>query len=195
MKVLLLQDVDNLGLAGSIVKVANGYGRNYLIPQQMAVLATVGAIKQAESVRKAGELRRAREKGEAEAIAGQIEGTLLVFHRRAGDQNKLYGSVTASEIAQAINEKFGFEIDKRKIALPEPIRVLGEWDVSIKLMIEVSASVHVVVIKEGQVYQPESKVEETTATDGPLPEADVTPEAEPVSDVEPQLETAEPATV
>jgi large subunit ribosomal protein L9 len=185
MKVLLLQDVDNLGLAGNIVKVANGYGRNYLIPQQLAVLATAGAIKQAESVRKAGELRRAREKGEAEAIAGQIEGTLLVFHRRAGDQDKLYGSVTANDIAQGLNEKFGFEIDKRKIALPEPIRVLGEWDVSVKLMIEVSASVHVVVIKEGQVYQPQSKTE--AVADSPLPEAEATPEAEA------QLEPAEAA--
>ncbi|MFQ5577463.1 MAG: 50S ribosomal protein L9, partial [Anaerolineae bacterium] len=86
MKVLLLQDVDNLGLAGEVAKVANGYGRNYLIPQNLAVLATPGALKQAKNIRQAGELQRAREKADAEAIKNQIEGTTLVFERRAGER-------------------------------------------------------------------------------------------------------------
>lgn len=154
MKVLLLQDVDNLGLAGEVAKVANGYGRNYLIPQGLATLATSGALRQAESIRKVGELQRAREKEDALAIANQINGAVLVFERRAGERDKLYGSVTATEISQALNDKFGLDIHKRKIALPEPIRTLGEWDLSIKLMIEVSASVKVVVINEGEVYDP-----------------------------------------
>ncbi|OQY32462.1 MAG: 50S ribosomal protein L9 [Anaerolineaceae bacterium 4572_5.2] len=150
MKVLLLQDVDNLGLAGDVVKVANGYGRNYLLPQEMAALATSGALKQAQSIRNAGELTRAQEKSDAEAIANQLKGAVLAFERRAGVQDKLYGSVTANDIVQALNDKFGLEIDKRKVSLPEPIRTLGQWDVIIKLMIEVSASVKVVVIQEGE---------------------------------------------
>jgi len=150
MKVLLLQDVDNLGLAGEVAKVANGYGRNYLLPQQLAVLATPSALKQAETIRKAGELQRAREKADAEAIKNQIEGAVLTFERRAGERDKLYGSVTAADIAETLNRKFGLDIHRRKIALPEPIRTLGEWDVPVKLMIEVSATVQVVVLNEGQ---------------------------------------------
>jgi len=150
MKVLLLQDVDNLGLAGDVVKVANGYGRNYLLPQEVATLATASALKQAQAIRKAGELTRAQEKSDAEAIANQLKGAVLVFERRAGTQDKLYGSVTANDIVQALNDKFGLEIDKRKVSLPEPIRSLGQWDVTIKLMIEVSASVKVVVVQEGE---------------------------------------------
>ncbi len=150
MKVLLLQDVDKLGLAGDVVKVANGYGRNYLIPQKIATLATASALKQAQAIRKAGELTRAREKSDAEAIANQLKNAVLVFERRAGTQDKLYGSVTANDIVQALNDKFGLKIDKRKVSLPEPIRSLGQWDVSIKLMIEVSALVKVVVVQEGK---------------------------------------------
>jgi len=154
MKVLLLQDVDNLGLAGDVAEVANGYGRNYLIPQKLAVLATPSALKQAEAIRRAGEARRAREKADAEAIKGQIDGALLVFERRAGERDKLYGSVTAQDIANALNEKFGLDIHKRKVILPEPIRSLGEWDIPVRLMVEVSATVHVAVIKEGETYVP-----------------------------------------
>lgn len=149
MKVLLLQDVDNLGMAGDVAKVAAGYGRNFLIPQNMAVLATTNALKQSETIRKAGELRRAQEKEDALAILNQINGKVVVFERKAGDQNKLYGSVTASDIVAIINEKFGLEINKRKIALPEPIRTLGQYDITVKLMIEVSAIVKVHVIGEG----------------------------------------------
>ena len=154
MKVLLLQDVDNLGLAGDVAEVANGYGRNYLIPQKLAVLATPSALRQAEAVRRAGEAQRARQKADAEAIKGQIDGALLVFERRAGERDKLYGSVTAQDIANALNEKFGLDIHKRKVVLPEPIRSLGEWDIPIRLMVEVSATVHVVVIQEGETYTP-----------------------------------------
>lgn len=154
MKVLLLQDVDNLGLAGEVAKVAPGFGRNYLLPQQLAVLASPSALRQAEAIRRAGELQRARERDDALAIAGQIGDALLIFERRAGEGEKLYGSVTVGDITDALQKKFGLEINKRKIALPEPIRTLGEWDVTIKLMVEVSTTVKVVVIKEGQTYAP-----------------------------------------
>ena len=163
MKVLLLQDVDNLGLAGSVANVANGYGRNYLLPQGLAVLATRNALKQAEAIRKAGELRRAQEKEDALAIANQINGAVLVFERRAGERDKLYGSVTVGDIADAINEKFGLDINKRKISLPEPIRSLGEYEIAVKLMIEVTAHVKVVVINEGETYDPNAVAAETEA--------------------------------
>ncbi len=179
MKVLLLQDVDNLGLAGEVAKVANGYGRNYLLPQGLAMLATPGALRQAETIRQAGELQRAREKEDALAIANQINGAVLVFERRAGERDKLYGSVTATEISQALNDKFGLDIHKRKIALPEPIRTLGEWDLSIKLMIEVSAFVKVVVVNEGEVYAPATAEE---------PAAEVEAEAETEAEAVPAAE-------
>jgi large subunit ribosomal protein L9 len=154
MQVLLIEDVDNLGLAGDAVNVRPGYARNYLIPQRLAMLATAGAMKQAESIRKAGEARRAREKADAEAIVGQIQDVLLVFERRAGDRGQLYGSVTVSDIAEALSDKAGLEIDRRKIRLPEPLRTLGEWDVEVRLMVEVSTSIHVAVIQEGETYVP-----------------------------------------
>jgi large subunit ribosomal protein L9 len=150
MKVLLLEDVDNLGLAGEVANVAPGYGRNYLIPQNLATLATRGALKQAESIRKTGELRRAQEKADAEAIANQIRGQTLVFERRVGERDRLYGSVTTTDIAKAIMDKIGLDIDKRKIRMAEPIRTVGQWNVPIRLMIEVTAEVKVIVIGEGQ---------------------------------------------
>jgi len=165
MQVLLLEDVDNLGLAGDITKVAPGYGRNYLIPQKLAILATPGAVKQADAIRKAGELRRAREKTDAEAIANQISDQVFVFERRAGDRGQLYGSVTAAEIASAITDKFGIDIDRRKIRLPEPIRALGEWDVPIRLMVEVSTNIRVVVIGEGEVYKLPGEMQEAAKKD------------------------------
>src|SRR6185503_13464569 len=124
--VLLIQDVDNLGYAGDVKQVANGYGRNYLIPQSMAVLATPGALKQAETIRKSGEKKRAQERSDAQAIANQLAGLKLVFERRAGETGKLYGSVTSADIAEAIKTRIDLEVDKRKVALPEPIRQLGE---------------------------------------------------------------------
>ncbi|MEM7032135.1 MAG: 50S ribosomal protein L9 [Chloroflexota bacterium] len=163
MQVLLLEDVDNLGLAGDVAKVAPGFGRNYLIPQKMAILATPGALKRAEAVRKAGELRRAQEKSDAEAIVGQIEGQVLIFERRSGERGQLYGSVTVAEIADVINEKFDIDIDRRKIRLPEPIRSIGEYDVAIRLMVEVTTTVHVVVLNEGETYNPNAAAEAEAA--------------------------------
>lgn len=178
MKVLLLQDVDNLGLAGTVAEVANGYGRNYLLPQGLAVLATRNALKQAEAIRKAGELRRAQEKEDALAIANQINGAVLVFERRAGERDKLYGSVTVGDIADAINEKFGLEINKRKISLPEPIRALGEYEIAVKLMIEVTANIKVVVINEGETYDPDAVAAEPEATEAEAEETPVVEAAE-----------------
>jgi large subunit ribosomal protein L9 len=153
MKVLLIEDVDNLGYAGDVKKVADGYGRNYLIPQRMAVLATPGALKQADTIRKAAEKRRTQETDDAKAIANQLAGLELVFERRAGDMGKLYGSVTSGDIAQAIEEKTEIAVDKRKVALPEPIRTLGEQEVEIKLMIDVKTSIKVEVLPLGGIIE------------------------------------------
>jgi large subunit ribosomal protein L9 len=155
MRVLLIEDVDNLGYAGDVKRVADGFGRNYLIPQRLAVLATPGALKQAETIRKAAEKRRAQETEDARAIAGQLEGLALLFERRAGETGKLYGSVTSSDIAEAIKEKIAIEIDRRKVALPEPIRSLGSQEVSIKLMIDVTARIKVDVLPLGGILERE----------------------------------------
>lgn len=162
MKVLLIQDVDNLGYAGDVKKVADGFGRNYLIPRSMAVLATPGALKQAETIRKAAEKRRAHEMADAQAMANQLAGLELFYERRAGETGKLYGSVTSTDIADGIKAKSGLEIDKRKVALPEPIRQLGEQEVTIKLMIDVATTIKVHVLPEGGILERErlSKAEE-----------------------------------
>ncbi len=203
MKVLLIEDVDNLGYAGDVKKVANGYGRNYLIPQQLAVLATPGALRQAETIRKAAEKRRAQEMEDAKAIAAQLVGLELVFERRAGEMGKLYGSVTSGDIAQAIDDKVQIPIDKRKIALPEPIRVLGVQDVPIKLMIDLKTEIKVEVLPLGGILErsrlAEAEVENAEAVETvageEASEAEVVEEA-PIAeaaDEAPQAEVAEAA--
>ena len=157
MKVLLLEDVDNLGLAGSIVAAADGYARNYLFPRKLAKPATAGAVKEAEQIRKAGERKRAKLKGAAEELASQVEATSLTFTARAGETGKLYGSITTAEIAEALGEKLGQEIDKRKIA-SEPLRQLGETIVDLHLMAGVTAKLKVTI--EEEVEETESEVEE-----------------------------------
>lgn len=159
MQVLLLQDVDNLGYAGDVKKVADGYGRNFLIPQRLAVIATPGALKQAETIRKAAEKRRAREMEDAKAIANQITNVELLFERRAGETGKLYGSVTSGDIAEALKEKTSLEIDRRKIAVPEPIRSLGEQEVQVKLMMDVTTTIKVVVLPMGGILERERLTE------------------------------------
>ncbi len=153
MQVLLIKDVDNLGYAGDVKKVANGFGRNYLIPQKMAILATPGALKQAETVREIGERRRAQEMEDAKAIANQIKDLVLVFERRSGEMGKLYGSVTPKDIAEKIKEDLGINLDKRKIALAEPIRQLGMHNVTIKVVIDLSVDIKVEVLTEGGIVE------------------------------------------
>jgi large subunit ribosomal protein L9 len=159
MEVLLIKDVDNLGYAGDVKNVANGYGRNYLLPQGMAVLATTGALKQAETIRRAAEKQRAREMEDAKAIVNQLEGLNLLFERRAGETGKLYGSVTSADIAEAIAEQTGINLDKRKVALPEPVRNLGKQDVLIKLMIDLSTSISMEVLPVGGILERERLTE------------------------------------
>lgn len=150
MKVLLLKDVPELGEAGGVFAVAGGYARNYLMPRGMAVLATKGAMKQAEEIKQSALRRRARERSSAEAQAQMIMGKKLVFTANAGENDRLYGSVTVAEIAEKLGQAVGFEVDRRRIELEHPIRDLGVFDLSIRMMPEVHANFQVAVVREGE---------------------------------------------
>jgi large subunit ribosomal protein L9 len=147
MEVILKEDVNNLGHRGEVVKVANGYGRNYLLPQKLAIEATAANKAVIEQMKQSAIRRSAREKTEAEAQVGQLDQVALTFERRVGENEHIFGSVTASEIAQEL-ERQGFTIDRRKIQLDQPLRQLGEFHVPVKLHREVTAHVKVTVKAE-----------------------------------------------
>jgi large subunit ribosomal protein L9 len=148
MEVILRQHVDNLGRRGEIVKVADGYARNYLLPKKLALKATAGNKQHVERERKIFEAREAEERGQAETLAARLAALTISIARRVGDTEQLYGSVTASDIADFLKEK-GFEVDRRKLILPEPIKALGEHAVPLKLHREVTVPLKVHVVKEG----------------------------------------------
>lgn len=149
MEVILRDHVEKLGKRGEIVKVSDGYARNYLLPRKLALPATDGNRKHVERERKIMETREAEEKSQAEAIASRLSTIDITIARRVGETEQLYGSVTATDIAEFLKTK-GFEIDRRKLILPEPIKTLGEHDVPLKLHREVSAPLKVKVVKEGE---------------------------------------------
>ena len=152
MKVLLLDDVHNLGDAGDVVKVADGYGRNYLLRRGLAKLASEGAVHEADQIRKSAERKRDREQAEAKDLAKRIEGLTLTFQARAGEKGKLYGSITSGDLAEALERELGEEIDRRKI-VSDPLRQVGEHVVQVRLMSEVSATIKVVIEPEGGVQE------------------------------------------
>ncbi len=148
MEVILREHIDNLGRRGEIVKVADGYARNYLLPRKLALLATEGNKKQIERERAKLEVREADEKRVAEAMAERMANLEVLIARKVGETEALYGSVTTSDIAEALAGK-GFDIDRRKMLLPEPIKKLGDFDIPIRLQREVIATVKVRVVAEG----------------------------------------------
>jgi large subunit ribosomal protein L9 len=148
MEVILREHVDNLGKRGEIVKVADGYARNYLLPRKLALPATAGNRKHVERERKIMETREAGEKSSAEAIASRLSLIDIAIARRVGDTDQLYGSVTTGDIADFLKTK-GFEIDRRKLILAEAIKTLGEYNVPLKLHREVTVPLKVKVVKEG----------------------------------------------
>ena len=148
MEVILREHVDNLGERGEIVKVADGYARNYLLPRKLALPATDGNRKHVERERKIMEMREAEEKSGAEAIASRLATVDISIARRVGDTEQLYGSVTSADIVDYLKAK-GFEVDRRKLILPEPIKAIGEYDVPLKLHREVTLPLKVKVVKEG----------------------------------------------
>ena len=137
MEVILREHVDNLGKRGEIVKVADGYARNFLLPRKLALPATEGNKKHVERERKIMELRESDEKQGAEALAARLTTIEISIARRVGETEQLYGSVTAADIAEFLKGK-GFEIDRRKLILPEPIKTIGEHTVPLKLHREVT---------------------------------------------------------
>jgi large subunit ribosomal protein L9 len=147
MEVILKEDVDKLGSRGDVVKVAEGYGRNYLLPKKLAIEATKQNKTVIEQMKVSALRRAAKEKSGAEALAKLLEGAFVTFVRRSGDHDQLFGSVTSSEIAAAL-EKKGFEIDRRKLVLEHPIKTVGEFTVELHLHKDVRASIKVVVEKE-----------------------------------------------
>jgi large subunit ribosomal protein L9 len=148
MEVILREHVDNLGKRGEIVKVADGYARNFLLPRKLALPATDGNRKHVERERKIVEGREAAEKVQAEAIAARLNMIDITITRRVGETDQLYGSVTAVDIADFLKGK-GFEIDRRKLILPEPIKAIGEHTVPLKLHREVTVPLKIRVAKEG----------------------------------------------
>jgi large subunit ribosomal protein L9 len=148
MEVILREHVDNLGRRGEIVKVAAGYARNYLLPRKLALPVTEGNKKHVERERKIMEMREAEEKGQAEAMSARLALIEISIARRVGETDQLYGSVTAVDIADFLKSK-GFEIDRRKLILPEPIKTLGDHNVPLKLHREVTVPLVVKVVKEG----------------------------------------------
>jgi large subunit ribosomal protein L9 len=148
MEVILREHVDNLGRRGEIVKVADGYARNYLLPRKLALLATEGNKKQIERERARLEAQEAEEKKIAEAIAERLAAVEIAIARRVGETDALYGSVTAADIVEVLAGK-GFDIDRRKLQLPEPIKKIGDFDVPVKLQRDVVAVLKVKVVAEG----------------------------------------------
>ncbi len=162
MKVLLLKDVYKLGRAGEVKKVADGYGRNYLIPQGLAVLATPGALKQAERIRKQAELRRAQLNQEFGGVSEQLAEMVLTFPVKASEMGKLFGSVTAQQIAEAINEKLGLSLSRKQVEV-QPIRNLGEFKVPVRLTMDLVPQVTVIVHREGESPFAEAEAEAAEA--------------------------------
>jgi large subunit ribosomal protein L9 len=147
MEVILKEDISNLGQRGDVVKVADGYGRNYLLPKKLALQATA-ANKAVIGQMKASALRKsAKEKSEAEALVGQLNNVALVFERKVGENDHLFGSVTSADIAAQLEQK-GFDIDRRKVQLDEPLRQIGEFHIPVKLHREVTA--HIAVTVKGE---------------------------------------------
>jgi large subunit ribosomal protein L9 len=149
MEVILRDHVEHLGRRGEIVKVADGYARNYLLPRKLALPATDANRKWVERERKIAEVRDLEERGAAEAIASRLSALDVTIERKVGESDQLYGSVTNADIAEALAKK-GFEIDRRKILLPDPIKSLGESSVPVKLHRDVTAQLRVTVAKEGE---------------------------------------------
>src|SRR3989441_3422268 len=147
MEVILKEDVTKLGSRGDVVKVADGFGRNYLLPRKLAIEASAGNKTVIEQMKAAAVRRSAKEKAQAEELSKQFDGLSVSFTRRSGEHDQLFGSVTSGDIAESLSKK-GFDIDRRKIQLHEPLKTLGEFTVPIKLHRDVTTHLKVVIEKE-----------------------------------------------
>jgi large subunit ribosomal protein L9 len=188
MDVLLCEDVDNLGQRGQVVRVRVGYGRNYLLPQKLAINATAGNKRMIEEQKRVLAKRENRERQSAQGESDKLNGLELRFDRRVGDHGILFGSVTALDIVEALKEQ-GYTVERRRIALKEPIKEVGDYDVMIKLHREVTPLVKVLVRKEGAVdavaAPEEAPVADSTPVDETATDETVTAETPEAADSEP----------
>jgi len=148
MKVLLIKDVYKLGHAGDVKKVADGYGRNFLLPQGLAVLATAGALRQVEKIRTEATKRRAVLNQEMQAVAEVLKDLAVSFAAKAGETGKLYGSITTQQIAEAIQAKTGIEIKRQQIEC-QPLRTLGQFSAHLRLTVDLVPEIKVYIYREG----------------------------------------------
>ncbi|MGB0035592.1 MAG: 50S ribosomal protein L9 [Candidatus Acidiferrales bacterium] len=148
MQIILQEDVEKLGTRGEVVQVAEGYARNFLLPRKLGLEATPGNMKRLEKMRAAFAKKEATEKGAAEKLAELLAGVSLTLSRKAGENDQLFGSVTSGDVADALAAQ-GYNVEKRKITLADPIKLVGEYQIPIKLHREVTASVKLTVQKEG----------------------------------------------
>jgi len=172
MKVLLIKDVYKLGHAGEIKKVADGFGRNYLLPQSMAVLATPGALKQSEKIKAEATKRRAILNNEMESVSTVVAGVALAFPMKAGETGKLYGSITTQQIVEALKAKTGVEIKRQQIEL-QPIRSLGEFVAHVRLTVDLIPEIKVIAYREGDaspIAEAQTPAQEPTPTQEPAAE-------------------------
>jgi large subunit ribosomal protein L9 len=194
MKVLLLEDVYKLGRAGDVKRVADGYGRNYLLPQGLAVLATPGALKQAEEIRTVAAARRTVLNEEMSDVAEKISEVVLTFPAKASETGKLYGSITTQMIADALSQAVGVQIERRQID-SQPLRSLGEHKVDVRLTIDLVPEVSVIVHREGESpalpgKEEAEEAEEPEEEAAEMAETSEEPESEQPEESEPQV-TAE----
>ena len=166
MKVLLIKDVYKLGRAGDIKKVADGYGRNYLLTQGLAMIATPGALKQAEKIRSQAEILRTGLNSELKDLASHINGVVLTFSAKAGETGKLYGSITTQDVATAIQEKTRYEVKKAQVDM-QPIRNLGEFTAHVRLTIDLVPEVKIMVHREGEAVEEDETPAETKQAETP----------------------------
>ena len=177
MKVLLIKDVYKLGRAGDVKRVADGYGRNFLIPQSFAVLATPGALKQVEKIRKQAAEKRALLNNEMSAVADKLASLSLTFAAKAGETGKLYGSITSQDLVDSIKAKSGIEIKKQQVDM-QPLRTLGEHKAHIRLTMDLIPEIKIQVYRDGEAEpgapgevaapaktETETTAEKTTAAD------------------------------
>jgi large subunit ribosomal protein L9 len=171
MKVMLVKDVYKLGRAGDIKKVADGFGRNFLIPQGLAVLATAGALKQVDRIRSQAEVRRTEQNSELKDLAKQINGVTVVFSAKAGETGKLYGSITTQDVATAVTEKTRFEVKKQQIDM-QPIRNLGEFTAHVRLTMDLVPEVKIIVHREGEAIEEGAETPAETPAEAPAEKAE-----------------------
>jgi large subunit ribosomal protein L9 len=192
MKVLLLKDVYKLGHAGDVKRVADGYGRNFLLPQGLAALATPGALKQVDRLRQQAAVRRAAENEELSGVAATLNGLALSFSAKAGETGKLYGSITAQDVAEAIEKKTGFAAKRQQLDL-QPVRTLGEHTAHMRLTMDLVPEIKIFVYREGEADPtlPQAPAPAGVKVPAPVSEAEVVHEAEEIEEA-PQMDMDEP---